>query len=407
MSGFQAVKISERVYWVGAIDWALRDFHGYSTSRGSTYNAYLIMGDEPILVDTVKAQFFPEMLARIKSIIEPEKIQYIISNHAEMDHSGALPEISKIIHPKKIFASKVGVQALSDHFHFMHEITPVAHGEKLTLGNTNLSFIETKMLHWPESMFTYFADEGILFSQDAFGMHFATHELFSEQNDQAILREEAAKYYANILLPYSSLVLNLFKSLPSLNLKIKMVAPVHGPIWHREEDIEWIFGLWQKWAKQEIYPKAVVVYDTMWQSTAKMAVAIADGIASGNFDIAVKVLPLTGGAVKRSDIAFELLEAGVFIIGSPTLNQGIFPTVADLLCYLKGLKRKNLLGQVFGSYGWGSEATKILQEELQKLAIIPVAEPIIVRYVPTAEDLAKCFAAGKHIAKTLLQKIEI
>ena len=365
------------------------------------------MGDEPILVDTVKAQFFPEMLARIKSIIEPEKIQYIISNHAEMDHSGALPEISKIIHPKKIFASKVGVQALSDHFHFMHEITPVAHGEKLNLGNTNLSFIETKMLHWPESMFTYFADEGILFSQDAFGMHFATHELFSEQNDQAILREEAAKYYANILLPYSSLVLNLFKSLPSLNLKIKMVAPVHGPIWHREEDIEWIFGLWQKWAKQEIYPKAVVVYDTMWQSTAKMAVAIADGIASGNFDIAVKVLPLTGGAVKRSDIAFELLEAGVFIIGSPTLNQGIFPTVADLLCYLKGLKRKNLLGQVFGSYGWGSEATKILQEELQKLAIIPVAEPIIVRYVPTAEDLAKCFAAGKHIAKTLLQKIEI
>ena len=403
MSEFQAVKITERVYWVGAIDWALRDFHGYSTSRGSTYNAYLILGDEPILIDTVKAPFLPEMLARINSVIAPEKIKYIILNHAEMDHSGALPELLKIIHPEKVFASKAGVQALNDHFHFTQKITPVENGEKITIGNTTLSFLETKMLHWPESMFTYFADEKILFSQDAFGMHFATHELFSEQNDKAILREEAGKYYANILLPYSSLVLNLFKNLSNLNLDIKMIAPVHGPIWHCEEDIQWILGLWQKWAKQEIYPKAVIVYDTMWQSTAKMATAIADGIAATSANIIVKVLPLANS--KRSDVAFELLEAGAFIVGSPTLNQQIFPTVADILCYLKGLKRKNLIGQVFGSYGWGSEATKILQEELQKMAIPPVMEPIAIRYVPTKEDLEKCFAVGKKIAETLLTKL--
>lgn len=401
MSEFKAIKITERVYWVGAIDWALRDFHGYSTSRGSTYNAYLILGDEPILVDTVKAPFFSEMLARIKSIIDPKKIKYIISNHAEMDHSGALPELLKIISPEKIFASKAGVKTLQDHFHFENVvITPVNNGENLTLGNINLNFLETKMLHWPESMFTYFSEEGVLFSQDAFGMHFATHELFGSHCELSVLREEAAKYFANILMPYSALVLNLFKTLQNLNLSIKTIAPVHGPIWDTEEGIKWILDLWKKWAEQNVYQKVVIVYATMWQSTARMATAIADGIAATNPTVQVKVLPLING-VERSDVAMELLEAGALIVGSPTLNQQIFPTVADILCYLKGLKRKNLIGQVFGSYGWGNEGVKILREELQKMGIMEVAEPVSVRYVPTASDLQSCFDLGKNIALTL------
>jgi flavorubredoxin len=396
---FKAVKITDRVYWVGAIDWNLRDFHGYTTSRGSTYNAYLILGDEPILVDLVKAPFFDEMLTRIKSIIDPQKIKYIISNHAEMDHSGALPEMLKLIRPTKIFASKTAVTTLEKHFHFGEVITPVVTGDKITLGNASFSFVETKMLHWPESMFTYFADEGILFSQDAFGMHLATHDLFSENNDKCMMREEAAKYFANILLPYSPLVLKLFTTLATLKLDIKMIAPVHGPIWHTGEDINWVLGLWQTWAQQKVYPKAIIIYDSMWHSTEKMALAIADGIsASGK--ISVKVLSLS--ATNRSDVATELLEAGALIVGSPTLNQQIFPTVADVLCYLSGLKRKNLIGLAFGSYGWGSEATKILQEHLQKMAITPVDEPLAITFVPTEDDLAKCFAMGEKIAARLV-----
>lgn len=398
---FKAVKITDRVYWVGAIDWNIRDFHGYTTSRGTTYNAYLILGDEPILVDLVKAPFFDEMLTRIKSVIDPQKIKYIISNHSEMDHSGAFPELLKLIRPAKIFASKTAVTTLEKHFHFGEAITPVVTGDKITIGNYHFSFIETKMLHWPESMFTYFADEGILFSQDAFGMHLATHNLFSETNDKCAMREEAAKYFANILLPYSPLVLKLLATLPSLKLDIKMIAPVHGPIWHTKEDINWILELWQTWAQQKVYPKAVVIYDTMWKSTEKMALAIADGItASGK--ISVKVLSLA--ATNRSDVVTELLEAGALIVGSPTLNQQIFPTIADVLCYLTGLKRKNLIGLAFGSYGWGAEATKILAEHLQKMAITPIDEPLAINFVPTEDDLAKCFAMGEKIANELLAK---
>lgn len=402
MAEFSAQKISDKVYWVGAVDWLLRDFHGYSTHRGSTYNAYLILDEEPILIDTVKAPFCEEMLARIKSVIAPEKIKYIVSNHAEMDHSGSLPQLLKICQPKKVFASKVGVQALSDHFHFpTATITPVQNGETITLGKTSLQFIETKMLHWPESMFTYFIEDKILFSQDAFGMHFATRELFSDLCDKNILIEEAGKYFANILTPYSALVTNLFNVLSKFSLDIKMIAPVHGPIWRTQDDIKFILEKWQKWAHQEVYPKVVIIYDTMWQSTAKMAAAIADGVAEVS-GITVKILPLS--ASSRSDVALELLEAGALLVGSPTLNQQIFPTVADVLCYLQGLKRKNLIGQAFGSYGWGNEGIKILQDTLLKMNISSVGEAAVVRYVPTDENFRQCIALGKKVATVLKSK---
>lgn len=395
----QAIKISERVYWVGAIDWALRDFHGYATTRGSTYNAYLILGSEPILIDTVKKPFFGEMLERIRSVIDPEKIKYIVSNHAEMDHSGVLEEAISLIKPDRVFASSAGVSALQAHFHWQQAVTAVKPGETLVLGDANLTFVETKMLHWPDSMFTYFANDGVLFSQDGFGMHLATYNLFVEENDVDTVYAEAAKYYANIILPYSSLVLGLLKTLPNLNLPLKIIAPDHGPIWRGEEKIQYVLKLWERWARQEIYPKVVIVYDTMWQSTAKMATAIADGIVTLNNGVSVKVMPLSGN--NRSDIALAILEAGALILGSPTMNQQIFPSLADTICYLKGLKRKNLIGQAFGSHGWAGEAVKILQSELSAMQIRLIGEAVKVRYVPAEEDLQNCRNLGREIGNVL------
>ncbi len=394
---FAAIKISERVYWVGAIDNEIRDFHGYSTSRGTTYNAYLILGEKPILVDTVKAPFFPEMLARIASVIEPEKISYIISNHAELDHSGALLPTIEAIKPEKVFVSKMGAAALKEHFNRHLDLTEIKSGESFTLGDANLVCLETRMLHWPDSMFTYFANDNILFSQDGFGMHLATYKIFAEENERTTLQHEAMKYFANILLPYSSFVTKLLDVFPSFGLDVKILAPDHGPIWHQVQDINWIMGLWQKWAKQEPTDKIVICYDTMWDSTAKMARAIADGIMTEKAE--PKVMPLS--SCHRSDIAVELLEAGALLVGSPTINNQIFPTVADVLCYLKGLKPQNLIGQAFGSYGWSGESIQLLQEELKSIKIELFDNPIKAKYVPNNDCLVLCKNLGQNIARKL------
>ncbi|MBU0744551.1 MAG: flavodoxin domain-containing protein [Gammaproteobacteria bacterium] len=396
-NSLEAIKISDRVYWVGAIDNEIRDFHGYSTLRGTTYNAYLILGEKPILIDTVKAPFFSEMMARISSVIEPEKISYIISNHAEMDHSGSLLPTIEAIQPEKVFASKMGIAALKSHFHSQLDLTEIKNGGKFTLGDASFECIETRMLHWPDSMFTYFADDKILFSQDGFGMHLATDKMFADQNDKSILEHEAMKYFANILLPYTTFVTKLLTAFPSLNLDIKMLAPDHGPVWRTHEDISWIMTLWKKWAEQKPTEKVVVIYDTMWNSTAKMAKSIADGIMAEN--VTVKVMPLS--VFHRSDVAAELLEAGALIMGSPTINNQMFPTVADALCYLKGLKPQNLIGQAFGSHGWSGEAVKLIQNDLETLKVKLVENPIKTNYVPDNNCLAECRKLGQSIARML------
>jgi len=397
MTSFEAIKITDRVYWVGAIDWAIRDFHGYSTSRGTTYNAFLILGQEPILIDTVKKPFFHEMMARIRSVIDPTKIRYIISNHAEMDHSGSLPETIATIHPQKVFASKMGVAALRDHFHLDFPMTEVKHDETMTLSDTTIHFFETRMLHWPDSMFTYFVNEGVLFSQDALSMHFASSILFADQHDRSVLQEEATKYYANILSPYSPLVLRLLNQLPNLKLDLKIVAPDHGPLWRTPQDIDWIIQRWKNWAEGKKQRKAVVFYDTMWGSTTQLANVIADGFLANN--ISVKVFPLSSS--HRSDIATELLEASILCVGSPTINQQLFPTVADVLCYIKGLKFPSLIGQVFGSYGWAGEATKLMQTELQAMQVKLIGESVSIKYVPTEEALLACRTLAKTISDQL------
>lgn len=398
MSGpFKAVKLTENVYWVGAIDWELRDFHGYATRRGSTYNAYLVLADKVTLVDTVKAPFMSEMMSRIESVIDPSDIAYIISNHSEMDHSGCLPKTIDAVKPERVFASVMGAQALSDHFHMSYPIVPVKDGESLSLGNRSVLFVETRMLHWPDSMFTYLVDESLLFSQDGFGMHLATSSLFADENDRGVLDYEFAKYYANILLPLSPVVIKVLDKLESLGIRPRVIAPDHGPIWRRPEDIQKAVALYRKWAEQKPARKALVVYDTMWQSTAMMARAIVDGLRMGGVE--TKLLPISGS--DRSDVATELLDAGALLVGSPTINSTMFPTVADVLTYLKGLKPRNLIGAAFGSYGWAGGATKEVEAVLRDMKVELVSEALQVKYVPTEDDLRRCFNLGAQVAQRL------
>jgi len=392
---FKAIPISKKVYWVGAIDWGLREFHGYSTSRGTTYNAYLVLADRVTLIDTVKKPFEHELMARISSVINPSEIDYIVSNHSEMDHSGSLPSVVGKIRPERVFASKMGVKALSAHFESTDWLESVDNEGSLSLGDMTLNFLETRMLHWPDSMVSYLEDERVLFSQDAFGMHLATSRLFVDENEWDIVRYETAKYYANILLPYSQIIPKALERITGMGWDINVIAGDHGPLWRR--DISVILDLYAHWAAQKPTNKAVIVYDTMWRSTELMAHALADGIQEGG-GIPV-VLPLS--SVSRSDVATEILEAGALLLGSPTINNNIFPSLADTLTYLRGLKPKNLIGAAFGSYGWSGEAQKQLENYLQEMNVEVVADPIKVNYVPTSEDLNACRNLGITVAEKL------
>ena len=398
-TGFSAVKVSERVYWVGAVDWAIRDFHGYSTNQGSTYNAYLIVADKVTLIDTVKAPFQDELLARIATVVNPCDIDYLVSNHAEMDHSGALPALIQALKPEKVFASVMGVRALQEHFHLEQELVAVKDGDSLSLGNLNLQFLETRMLHWPDSMMTYLKEAAVLFSQDGFGMHLATSERFADELDLASLRREGAKYYANILLPFSQLVLKLLERVQALGIPIRVIAPDHGPIWRKDPGtiVDW----YREWAEQRPKSKAVIVYDTMWQSTALMARAIADGIAAGGAE--VKVLGLR--ASDRSEVMTEVLDAGAVVVGSPTINNGLFPTVADMLVYMKGLKPRGKVGAAFGSFGWSGEAVGVIARELQEMGVELIDEPLKVKFVPDEAALKRCQELGANIARRLQELV--
>jgi flavorubredoxin len=401
---FKAVKIAclstrqaENIYWVGAIDWNLRDFHGYSTDMGTTYNAYLITGKNPTLIDTVKAPFYNEMMARISSVMSPKNIKTIISNHAEMDHSGSLPMLLKDITPQKLIASQMGEKALKTHFDLAMEITTVKDGEVVDMGFDKIKFIEAKMLHWPDSMVSYLENEKILFSNDIFGMHLAHSKRFDDETPDWYY--QAAKYYANIVMPYSSVVLGFAKKITAAKIEPKIIAPDHGPVWRK--DVSKIINLYVKWAQRKPINKAVIAYDTMWQSTEKLGFAIAEGLIENG--TTVKVMSLK--AHHRSDIVTELADAGAFLAGAPTMNAQIYPSMADLLTYIKGLKPQGLIGNVFGSYGWAPNAITNMETEFKQMQIKPVGTPVKCQYVPTNEDLQSAYNLGAETSKHLKETV--
>lgn len=396
---FKAEQIAENVYWVGAVDWNVRNFHGYQTGRGSTYNAFLVIDEKVTLIDTVKAPFFNEMLARIRSVIDPEKIDYIISNHAEPDHSGAIVSAIEAIHPEKVFASPLGEKALRAYYGADLDLTVVKTGESVKLGKGTFSFIETKMLHWPDSMVTYLDTAKMLFSQDAFGMHLAGSKLWADEYPEFVLDYEGRKYFANILNVQSAKVLDLLNALPGLNLDIAVIAPDHGPLWRK--NLGWILDLYRDCAEQKPAPRALVAYSTMWHSTEKLANAIADGIRST--DVMVEVADLAVN--DRSAIMTEVARSGALAFGAPTMNNQMFPAMADVLTYIKGLRPKNKLGLAFGSFGWSGEGAKQIAAELEAMNIPQPVPMFQVKYMPTEADLEKAFESGAALGRALLASV--
>ncbi|MCP3966447.1 MAG: FprA family A-type flavoprotein [Lentisphaerae bacterium] len=394
----KAVKLTDKVYWVGAIDWNMRYFHGYTTERGTTYNAYLVLDEKITLIDTVKKGFKDELMARISSIIDPSKIDYIISNHAEMDHSGCLPEIIDEVKPTKVYASKNGKKNLIDQLGEL-DIEVVRTGDSVNLGSNKFLFIECPMLHWPDSMLSYLDQEKVLFSQDAFGMHLAGTKIFADQYDPNVIEWESKKYFANILMPYAPRVLKLLDEIPELNLDIDLIASDHGPLWRK--DINYILDMYREWSIMPPKKCALVFYDTMWGSTENMAKSIADGLRDAGIDTEVACLQQT----ERSNIITKIQDAGVIAVGSSTINNNYLPTMADVLSYAKGLKPKNKIGMAFGSYGWSGESIKNIEAELKAMKVELVEDNYVVKYVPTKEQLEDGYNRGVRLGKDLLERI--
>ncbi|MZP31268.1 MBL fold metallo-hydrolase [Heliobacterium undosum] len=367
------VKVKDDIYWVGAVDWDLRDFHGYLTQRGSSYNAYLIMDEKITLVDTVKSYLVEEMLDRIAHVVDPSKIDYIICNHVEMDHSGGIPRLMELAPNATIITSPNGQRGLKAHYKRDWNMKVVKTGDTLSLGKRNLSFVLTQMVHWPDNMVAYMPEDKILFSNDAFGQHIASMERFDDQLSYHLIMEEAKKYYANIVLPYGAQVQNALQALAGL--EIDVIATSHGLLWRSH--IPEILEEYGKWAANHTEEKALIIYDTMWESTKKIAYAIQRAFEHKGIDS--KLLNLDSNHM--SDIMTELITAKYVCVGSPTLNNNMLPSVAAFLTYLKGLAPKHRVGLAFGSYGWGGQSVSQIEEAL-KAAGFDMLKPVKAQYIP-------------------------
>ncbi len=372
------VELKKGIYWVGGIDWDLRNFHGYLTQRGSSYNAYLIVDEKIVLVDSVKHYLYDEMLERIKQIVDPSKIDYVVCNHVEMDHSGSIPMILELAPNATVITSPQGEKGLRLHYKKEWNFNIVKTGDTINIGTRNMTFILAPMVHWPDNMLTYIPEEKLVFSNDAFGQHLATSERFDDEVPYSTLVEEARKYYANIVLPYSGQVMKVMEEVKKLD--IDMVATSHGIIWRSH--IADIVELYDKWSNNETEKKVVVVYDTMWGSTKHMADAIKSAFEEEDYSICMYNAQQT----HISDIMTDLIQAEYICVGSPTLNSSILPTVAAFLAYMKGLAPKNRKAIVFGSYGWAPLNIKEITNVLTEAGFNIVASEK-VNYIPSKTDL--------------------
>jgi len=391
-------KIADGVYWVGVVDWALRSFHGHelSTHRGSSYNAYLIIDEKVVLVDSVWTPFREQLIENIREVIDPSKIDIVVANHAETDHSGALPEIMQYTPNATVIVSTRGKESIEGHYHQAWNFKAVKTGDRVNIGKNELIFIEAPMLHWPDSMFTYLTGNNILMPNDAFGQHFASGFRFNDEVDQTPLFEEAIKYYANILTPFSPMVTRKINEVLALNLPVDIIAPSHGIIW-RKDPLQ-IVKKYQEWASQKPEKTAVIIYDTMWEATRKMAEAIGEGLrASG---VPYKVFH--AGVADRNDVITEVFKAKAVVVGSPTFNQGLLPSIMPVLEDLKGLKFMNKTGAAFGSYGWSGESVALLEEHLKSCKIPVIADGVRAKWQPTEDELTNCRELGQKVARAVL-----
>ncbi len=389
-------KIKNNVFWVGKTDWELRKFHGdeYSTHRGSTYNAYLIKEEKVALVETVWAPYSEEFVANLAKEIALKKIDYVIANHAEIDHSGAFPELMQHIPDTPIYCTKNGVKSLKGHYHQDWNFNIVKTGDRLSLGKKELIFIEAPMLHWPDTMFCYLTEDEILFSNDAFGQHYATEYMFNDLVDQTELFHECIKYYANILTPFSPLVIKKIKEVLSFNLPLDLICTSHGVIW-RENPVQ-IVEKYLEWANNYQENQITIIYDTMWNGTRMMAEKIASGIKDADKEVNVKLFNLA--KTDKNDVISEVFKSKAILVGSPTINRGILVSVAGILEEIKGLQFKNKKAAAFGCYGWSGESVKIISGVLEESGFNVIDEGLKVMWNPDDESINKCVEFGKRFA---------
>lgn len=397
-----AFKINDNITWVGKIDWELRTFHGedLSTHRGSSYNSYLIRDEKVALIDTVWEPFAEEFVEKLKKEIDLKEIDYIIINHGEIDHSGALPALMREIPDTPIYCTQNGVKSLKGHYHQDWNFVPVKTGDKLNLGKKELIFVEAPMLHWPDTMFTYLTGDNILFSNDAFGQHFASENMFNDL-DEAEVYQEAIKYYANILTPFSKLVAKKIEEVLSLGLPVDMICPSHGVIW-RKDPLQ-IVKKYQEWAADYQENQITIIYDTMWNGTRRMAETIADGIKESNNDITVKLFNCARS--DTNDVITEAFKSRAILMGSPTVNRVVLHSIAGILGVIRGLGFKNKKAAAFGTYGWSGESVKQITEELEKAGFEIMDEGIRALWNPDNDSKKKCEEFGRKIGEILKDKI--
>jgi anaerobic nitric oxide reductase flavorubredoxin len=390
-------EICKDVYWVGVVDWALRHFHGYelSTPRGSTYNSYLIKDEKTVLVDTAWGPFAEDFLANVREVVDPAAIDIVVANHAESDHSGSLPAVMRHCPDATVVVSKRGAESVPGHYHRDWNFKVVGTGDTINIGKRELAFVEAPMLHWPDSMFTYLTGENLLMPNDAFGQHYATDRRFNDEVNQQELYEEALRYYANILTPFSDFVIKKIDEVLALGLPVDVIAPSHGVIW-RDEPLQ-IVEKYREWAAQKGEERAVVLYDTMWQGTRRMAEAVGAGLAAEGVPYKVFYAPVA----ERNRVLTEIFKAKAVVVGSPTVNRGYISTLAAYMEDLRGLGFKNKVGAAFGSYGWSGEAVKMIEEHLERCKIKVAAPGVRAKWQPTPEDLAACEELGRGVARAV------
>ncbi len=389
-------EIKKNVYWAGKVDWEIRKFHGeeYSTHRGTTYNSYLVRDKKTVLIDTVWSPFAPEFVEDLDREIGLDKIDAVVANHAEVDHSGALAELMSRIPDKPVYCTANGVKSLKGHYHKDWNFVPVKTGDSLDLGRGKLLFIEAPMLHWPDSMFTYLTGENVLFSNDAFGQHLATGLLFNDEVDQAELYQEAVKYYANILTPFSRLVEKKIEEFKKLGLPLDMICPSHGAIW-RTDPLQ-IVGKYLDWARDWREDQITLVYDSMWGGTRAMAEAIASGIESADGRVSVKRFNIARS--DKNDVVTEVFRSKAVLVGSSTINSGMLSAVAGFLEEIRGLKFRGKRAAAFGTYGWSGESVNLINEALKKAGFDLLNGGLKLTWNPDDKSLAECFEFGKGIA---------
>ena len=392
-------EIRNNIYWVGKVDWELRKFHGeeYSAHRGTTYNSYLVKDTHTALIDTVWTPFSKEFVDGLSDVVPLDEIDFIIANHSEPDHSGALPALMDVIPDTPIYCTAQAEKFLRGYYHKDWDFRLVKTGDKLSLGSRELVFVSAPMLHWPDNMFCYLTGDNILFSNDAFGQHYASEAMYNDLVDQFELYDECIKYYANILTPFSKQVIKKIEEVVGLKLPVDFICTSHGVIW-RNDPLQ-IVNKYVEWAGDYQENQITIIYDSMWNSTRRMAEGLAEGIKSADEKIVVKLF--SSARADKNDIIKEVFKSKAILVGSSTINNGILSSVAGILEEIRGLRFKGKSAAAFGSYGWSGEGVKMITELLKEGGFKIIGDGLRELWNPNRESFERCIDFGKGFAKNL------